>query len=185
MRPRLSPIASLVVLACVSGPQGDPPYPTNAAAESVPVHLPGPAGQQVDSVVGCYRANRALGPAASPTGGTPTPGLDTFQLLLGGRVERPHVGNPVGYTDRMAAHARALWQRGSEWTVNGDSLHVRLSTGLTGWDLRLIRVRPPARDSFEGMAHYLTDVVVVDGSWQPPVIAVRVQREICIDLDLG
>lgn len=85
----------------------------------------------------------------------------------------------------MAANARASWQRGSEWTLTGDSLQVRLSTGLSGWDLRLVRVRPSTRDSFEGVAHYLTDVVVVDGSWKPPVVPVRVQRESCIDLEPG
>jgi hypothetical protein len=83
----------------------------------------------------------------------------------------------------MAANARESWQRGSEWTVTGDSLHVRLSTRLAGWDLRLVRARPTG-DSFEGVAHYLTDVVVLDGSWRPPVVPVRVQRENCIDLDL-
>jgi len=186
MRDALSPLALLLVLACVSAPQGgDPPNLTNAAAAGRPEHFARPAAQQPDSIVGCYRANRPLGTAASPTGGPPAPGLDTFQLLPGGRVDRPHVGSPAGYTQRMAANARASWQRGSEWTLTGDSLQVRLSTGLSGWDLRLVRVRPSTRDSFEGVAHYLTDVVVVDGSWKPPVVPVRVQRESCIDLEPG
>jgi hypothetical protein len=145
-------------------------------------HFAMSAMQPSDSMTGCYRANRPLGTAASPTGGTPTTGLDTFQLLPGGRVDRPHVGTPVGWTERMATNARELWRRGSIWTATPDSLHVRLSTGLAGWDLRLARVAgDPLR--FEGMAHYLTDVVVVDGSWKPPVVGVRLRREPCADLN--
>lgn len=181
---RLCPLAALV-LACASGPQGDPPRPSDAAAASGPEHAADPAALKPDSVVGCYRANRPLGSAASPTGGMPTPGLDTFKLVPGGRVERPHVGTPAGYTERMAASQRASWQRGSDWIVTGDSLHVRLSDGFSGWNLRLVREGPPTRESFEGVAHYLTDVVVVDSTWRPPVVAVRVQRENCTDLDLS
>jgi hypothetical protein len=84
----------------------------------------------------------------------------------------------------MAANARESWRRGSSWTATFDSLHIRLSTGLAGWDLRLARVTADP-SHFEGMARYLTDVVVVDGSWEPPVVAVRVQREPCIDMELS
>jgi hypothetical protein len=182
MCPRLCPLAALV-LACAFGPQGDPPRPSDAIAAGRSAHSAGAASLEPDSVVGCYRASRPLGSAASPTGGMPTPGLDTFKLVPDGLVERPHVGTPAGYSEGMAASHRASWQRGSGWTVTGDSLHVRLSNGFSGWNIRLVRERPPNQETFKGIAHYLSDVVVVDGDWRPPAVAVRVQRENCTDLD--
>jgi hypothetical protein len=183
MRYRIHPLIGLAFVACVAGPQRDPQRSSSMATANGYAHFATAAVQPPDSVTGCYRASRPLGTAASPTGGTPTPGLDTFQLLPEGRVDRPHVGTPVGWTDRMAANARESWRRGSRWTATPDSLHVRLSTGLAGWELRLARVTGDPFQ-FEGMGHYLTDVVVVDGSWKPPVVAVRVRREPCADVDL-
>jgi hypothetical protein len=132
------------------------------------------------AATGCYRADRPLGTAASATGGRATSGLETFRLLADGRVDRPIVGRPLGYTEAMAASARESWARGSRWHVAGDTLHVTLSTGLSGWALALIPERGGVTSEYGGVARYLTDVVVADpATWQPPRVPVRVDREIC------
>jgi hypothetical protein len=140
----------------------------------------GAAVAQVGPPVGCYRADRPLGTSASATGGIPTPGLDTFRLLDDGRVERPDVGRPSGFTDAMEQAAQRSWARGSHWHTAGDTLYVRLSTGLSGWDLTLVPAPAGADAAYSGVARYLTDVVVADSAaWQPPRVTVRVTRGAC------
>lgn len=120
-------------------------------------------------VEGCYRADRPL--AESASGGVPA--AAAFRLLSGGRVAR--------YPVRVMGSG---WERASGWTQHGDTLVVRLSTGLSGWELRLLPA-PTERDgtgdvAWVGPARYLTDVVVRDGTqWRPPRVLVRVRRESC------
>ena len=138
----------------------------------------GAAVAQVDPPVGCYRADRPLGTAASET--SEIPGLDTFRLLEEGRVERPDVGRVPGYTDAMERAAQRSWARVSRWHTMNDTLYVTLSTGLSGWDLKLVPAPDESDTAYVGTARYLTDVVVVDpAGWQPPKVAVRVMRESC------
>ena len=54
------------------------------------------------------------------------------------------------------ARERELWANRSRWATRGDTLLVRVSDGLVGWDMTLRR----ERDGFQGMATYLTDVRV-------------------------
>lgn len=135
------------------------------------------AAAQSASRSGCYRADRSLGTSASTDGvrgsirarlGEADPALRTlatFRLLEEGRVDRP------------GAVMREWWARGSRWSVTGDTLNVRLSTGTSGWNLRLVPT-PGAGDSvYVGNAGYLTDVIVKD--WRPPEVSVRVTRELC------
>jgi hypothetical protein len=49
---------------------------------------------------------------------------------------------------------REHWTRRSRWTTKGDTLLIRVSDGLVGWDISLRR----ERDHFTGVAMYLTDV---------------------------
>ena len=133
-----------------------------------------------DNLPGCYRADRPLGTSAGSAQFRGVPGfaghyigedsaslsrLTSFRLLPGGRVERPEAVRPES------------WAQSSQWNSRGDSLRVRLSTGLSGWVLTL---GPADRNStYVGTARYLTDVIVKDSSWAPPVLPVHVRRESC------
>ena len=136
---------------------------------------------QAHDVIGCYRADRPLGTAASIDGVPGTVGreigeqgealkiLATFRLLAGGAVDRP------------GTFGRSSWQRGSRWTVTRDTLLVTLSTRTSGWALHLVRASAVSDSLYVGNARYLSDVVVKDTSaWKPPVVTVRVRREICV-----
>ena len=134
------------------------------------------------AVRGCYRASRPLGTAASADGvpgaigeqigeaGPALAKLATFRLLEEGRVERPGTA------------MEAWWKSGSRWTLNGDTLIVRLSTGTSGWQLQLVLDRRAGDSAYIGEARYITDVVIRDTSrtaWHPPRVPVRVNREPC------
>lgn len=131
----------------------------------------------------CYRADRPLGTSAGSAVGRGVPGavgrqigedsaslstLTTFRLLPDGRVARPD-----------AALQRA-WTGSSKWASSGDTLHVTLSTGLSGWALRLVHDVGGGDSVYVGTARYLTDVIVADtAAWKPPQHPVRVRREPC------
>ncbi len=51
---------------------------------------------------------------------------------------------------------REWLKRSSRWSIKGDTLLVRVSDGLVGWDVALRRHRP----GYSGVATYLTDVIV-------------------------
>ena len=134
---------------------------------------------QSDPRVGCYRADRPLGTAASAEGvrgpiseliGEAGPGLRTlatFRLLEAGGVDRP---GTVG---------RKWWVRGSRWAIAHDTLNIILSTRTSGWDLRLLAAKEGGDSLYEGKAQYLTDVIVRDtaaNSWRPSRVAVRVRQ---------
>jgi hypothetical protein len=136
---------------------------------------------------GCYRADRPLGTSAgSALGrGIPAPygarigedsaslsSLTTFRLLPAGLVARPET------------FLHAQWARGSRWTSSGDSLDVTLSTGTSGWALRLARVEGTGDVVYKGAAQYLTDVIVRDSAaWLPPRYLTQVRQERCVPPD--
>lgn len=134
---------------------------------------------QPDPRFGCYRADRPLGTAASAEGvsgpigeriGEAGLGLQaqaTFQLLEGGRVERP------------ATVLRRLWATDSRWVAARETLKVRLSTMTAGWSLTLVPEVSGSDTIYVGEARYMTDVIVASGDWRPPRVAVRVRREPC------
>ncbi|MBA2670266.1 MAG: hypothetical protein H0U67_07855 [Gemmatimonadetes bacterium] len=134
-----------------------------------------PAEAQEAPQAGCYRADRPLGASRSgPLAGADNPeagALSRFRLLEDGQVDRP------------GTSGREWWAGRSRWEARGDDLHVRLSTGTSGWDLRLVRAEHAGGAEYVGEATYLTDVVVRDtagsGGWQRLKVEVRVSRESC------
>lgn len=131
----------------------------------------------------CYRADRPLGTSAGSAVGRGVPGavgrqigedsaslstLTTFRLLPDGRVARPDVA------------FQRVWTRSSKWASSGDTLHVTLSTGLSGWALLLVHAAGGGDSVYVGTARYLTDVIVADtAAWKPPQHPVHVRREPC------
>jgi hypothetical protein len=69
-----------------------------------------------------------------------------LQLADSGRVARP----------LFPKRQRDQWTGLSRWTTKGDTLLIRVSDGLVGWDIALRR----RDDEFAGVANYLTDVRV-------------------------
>ena len=135
---------------------------------------------QFPAIVGCYRANRPLGTAASEDGVPGAVGtqigergdallvLATFRLLKDGRINRE--GTVMQY----------WWARFSNWELARDTLHVTLSTGTSGWALQLQRSPSGGDSAFVGVARYLSDVVVKDTTaWKPLRVPIRVRREVC------
>ena len=69
---------------------------------------------------------------------------------------------------------RELYADRSAWHTSGDTLFLRVLTGLVGWDLTLL----PVADRYVGSAHYLTDAIAVGAG--PLILPVRATREACI-----
>jgi hypothetical protein len=113
-------------------------------------------------VEGCYRFDRPLGYSASGYAERDDSAWYDVELLAGGKAGRP--------TLRRATD-RELWAPRSGWALRGDSLTIRLSTGLGGWDLAIVRVG----DAYVGTAHYLTDALGGD----PVTVAIRARRTPC------
>ena len=111
--------------------------------------------------LGCYRADRLLGYSASgaPEGGDSA--WRYFRLAADSQVMRP------------ALVSARLWTR-SGWAVRGDTLHVRLFTGLNGWDLALVGA---TAGRYVGRAKYLSDAVVRGAA--PLYVPVQVRLAPC------
>jgi hypothetical protein len=88
------------------------------------------------AVLGCYRADRALGISARAETGVDAAGLTTFGLLPEGKVDRSAVANQA---------ERIAWGRMSRWVLMGDTLRVRLTNGFAGPD-ELLHL--PARTAY-------------------------------------
>lgn len=119
------------------------------------------AAQPVKDPVGCYRFNRPMGHSAAGHLERSTPGWWTLELQPEGQAWRPN----------LTAAEQRMWIRGSSWSRTGDTVWVRLSTGLVGWDIALT---PISGDTLGGMARYLTDAIVVGSEpLRVPVVAVK------------
>ena len=109
----------------------------------------------------CFRARPALTYSAT---GIPEQGnTDPWSLVefrADGRVGRPLL--PLRHSER------------SRWRVLGDTLRLRLSDGLVGWDV----VATPDSLAYVGIATYLTDVVVKGA--EPLRVRVRLEPTVCI-----
>jgi len=68
---------------------------------------------------------------------------------------------------------RERWTRRSRWTAKGDSIHIRVSDGLVGWDVALRR----AGDGYTGVANYLSDARAE--GWIPPRVTVHADAIEC------
>lgn len=111
---------------------------------------------------GCYRFNRPLGQSASGQLEARDSSWYRVQFLPQGAVARPTLSN---------AYWRQQYAERSSWREHGDTLFVRVTTGLVGWDLALL----PTRDGYAGTARYLTDAL----GGQPYVAQVQAERESC------
>ena len=112
--------------------------------------------------VGCYRFDRPLGGSAVGSIEHADSAAYTVQLLVGGKVARPAI---------PSAYWRSEYARSSTWRMTGDTLLIRLSTSLVGWDI----VLTPAGDSLVGSAHYLSDAT----GGPPFTAAVSARRVAC------
>ncbi|MCR4341401.1 MAG: hypothetical protein NUW01_16105, partial [Gemmatimonadaceae bacterium] len=121
------------------------------------------AAQPVKDPLGCYRFNRPMGHSAAGHLERSNVGWWTLELQPEGRARRPH----------LTAAQQRLWTR-SGWSRLADTIRVRLSTGLVGWDIALA---PISGDTLSGIARYLTDVIVE--GWEPPRYPVVAVREAC------
>jgi hypothetical protein len=145
---------------------------------AVLTHSVMPALAQLPEPLGCYRADRALGTSYNTAFGRGVPGpigrqigedsvsldgLRTFRIRERGRVDRPEAAVPQP------------WARGSRWLQAGDTLRIMLSTGLVGWQLYLTQRN---EREYQGIARYLTDVVVKDGR-EPLQVPITVRRAPC------
>jgi hypothetical protein len=109
------------------------------------------------ATVQCLRFKQPLGYSASGAREQGDSVWYVLQLADGGTVTRP----------LFPKRQREQWTRLSRWTTKGDTLLIRVSDGLVGWDISLRR----GGDGFTGVATYLTDVRV-DG-WIPPRLDVH------------
>ncbi len=130
-----------------------------ALAFVVGAFVPGPSTHQPP---GCYRFNRPLGHSASGQLEAGDSSWYRVQLLPVGAVARPAL---------PSAYWRQQYAQRSSWREHGDTLIVRVTTGLDGWELTVT----PAGNGYTGTARYLTDA----RGGQPSVAAVQAEREPC------
>ena len=112
----------------------------------------GPVG-----TVECLRFKQPLGYSASGARERGNAMWYVLQLADSGRIARP----------LFPKRQREQWTDLSRWTIKGDTLLIRVSDGLAGWNMALQR----RQDEFVGVATYLTDVRVA--GWVPPQKDVR------------
>jgi hypothetical protein len=124
----------------------------------------GPSVGQQSVVAGCYRFDRPLGPSGTGDLERAMPAWYAVELREGGGVGRPQLAR---------RSERAQWERASSWRQRGDTVFLRVFTGLQGWDVTLT----PAAGGFAGEARYLSDALAV--GWEPPRYPVRATREQC------
>ena len=117
---------------------------------------------RVPVATGCWQASRPLG----PTGGALSVPRDapwtTIVLRDSGRVVLP----------LLTGRERAMWEARSHWEASGDSIQVRVFTGLQGWRAQLSARELPA--VMQGSATYLTDAIVANAA--PLTVGVTLTR---------
>ena len=97
--------------------------------------------------VGCYHFDRPVSYSAAGALEAADSAWYVLEFLPDGRVDRP----------RFPASRRETFARRSRWRVAGDTLHVHVFDGLTGWDLAL-----QAQDRhYRGMGTYLSDAIAL------------------------
>lgn len=116
------------------------------------------------AIEGCWEADRAL---MAPLNDASQDRAHRLLILApGGGVGRPLL--PI-------SEAQMMWEPRSAWSVAGDSVNLRVFTGLVGWDARLVRSQNGNR--LQGRARYLTDVVVA--GWTPELVSLSLVRVRC------
>ena len=122
-------------------------------------------GAQAAEPTGCYRFDRPLGHSATGALERSDSSWYRLQLQPAGKVTRPALSS---------SSMRELYADRSAWHTRGDTLFLRVFTGLVGWDLTLL----PEADRYVGSARYLTDAIAVGAG--PLILPFRATREACI-----
>lgn len=121
--------------------------------------------QIIPPLQGCWITDRAMGPTG---GGAPVMRDSLHRVIVlqnGGRVAFPS----------LAVRERSSWEARSYWAQHGDSVTIRLFTGLVGWRAVVV---PDARvDAMRGSAIYLTDAI--ERGRVPTRVPVRFSRIAC------
>jgi len=123
------------------------------------------SAKRVSGVTGCWQASRPLGPTGGALAVPRDAPFATIVLRDSGRVVLP----------RLNDRERAMWEARSYWEVSGDSVEVRVFTGLQGWRAQLAARSLPA--AMKGSATYLTDAIAVNA--EPLRVAVTLARTPC------
>jgi hypothetical protein len=116
------------------------------------------------AIEGCWEADRAL--------------MAQLVDLSEDRATRLLILSPGGGVGRPLLplrEAQLMWEPRSAWSVTGDSVHLRVSTGQVGWDARL--ALSPGGDRLQGRARYLTDAIVRGRS--PESVSLSLARVLC------
>ena len=116
-------------------------------------------------VTGCWQASRPLGPTGGALSVPRDAPFTTIVLRDSGRVVLP----------LLTGRERAMWEARSHWEASGDSVVVRVFTGLQGWRAQLSSRELPA--VMRGSATYLTDAIVANAA--PLTVGVTLARGAC------
>jgi len=111
----------------------------------------------------CYRFDRPLGSSASRALERNDSTFYTLELRPDSTVALPGL---------ESAYWRAQYAHASRWRARGDTLVIRISTGLVGWDLALIE----QERRWVGTARYLSDAI----GGPPVVVPVHAVAESCL-----
>ena len=123
------------------------------------------ARDRVPLVTGCWQASRPLGPTGGALSVPRDAPFTTIMLRDSGRVALP----------LLTGSERAMWEARSYWETSGDSIAVRVFTGLQGWRAQLSTRELPA--VMKGSATYLTDAIAVNAA--PLTVGVTLARRAC------
>lgn len=123
------------------------------------------SAKPVPSVTGCWQWSRPLGPTGGARSVPREAPFTTIVLRDSGRVVLPLLND----------RERAMWEARSYWEVRGDSVEVRVFTGLQGWRAQLAARALPA--AMQGSATYLTDASASNAA--PLQVSVTLSRAPC------
>ncbi len=120
---------------------------------------------RVPVVTGCWQWSRPLGPTGGALAVPRDAPFTTIVLRDSGRVVLP----------LLSGRERTMWEARSYWESSGDSVEVRVFTGLQGWRAQLSARELPT--TMNGSATYLTDAIDVNAA--PLTVAVTLARRAC------
>jgi hypothetical protein len=124
------------------------------------------SAQTSPPVQGCWRSDRPLGPTGLPEPVDRDSLFRTVVLQDSGQVAFPMI--PSGQ--------KGMWESRSSWISRGDSIALRIVTGLQGWDATLRGAAGGA--VLRGTATYLSDAIVVgQAPTRVPVVFSRIKCE--------
>lgn len=101
--------------------------------------------------------------------------LDDVSQARAGRVLVLAPGGGVGRPLLPQREAQITWEPRSAWSARGDSVQLRVFTGLVGWDARLALSRDGSR--LQGRARYLSDAIVPGRA--PDSVSLSLGRVLC------